>query len=212
MIAPLELETHTQQVIEAHAGFNKGFGRRLFDPAADHRDDVLFPFAAGQFGSGANMAFDTAYLRSVGGFDAALGAGTVALGGDDLAAFYDVIATGHQLVYEPAAIVSHRHHRDADALRRQAYGYGAGLSAHLTRCVINDPRVAFTMLRKVPPALRRAARIARPEASTELPEPPPSLTWHHLRGMAAGPVRYVRSRRAERAVRSRSTRPVPTSR
>ncbi len=205
MIAPLELDTRTQQLIEAHAGFNKGFEQRLFDPAGDHHDDVLFPFAAGVFGSGANMSFDTEYLRSVGGFDAAMGAGTVALGGDDLAAFYDVMATGHQLVYEPAAIVAHRHHRELPALQRQAYGYGAGLSAHLTRCVVNEPRVAFAMLRRLPPALRRAARIARPERSADRPEPPPGLTWHHLRGMAAGPVRYVRSRRAERALDSSGT-------
>jgi O-antigen biosynthesis protein len=211
MIAPLELDTRTQQLIEAHAGFSKGFEQRIFDPNADRRDDLLFPFAAGVFGSGANMAFDVGYLRSVGGFDAALGAGTVALGGDDLAAFYDVMASGHRLVYEPAAVVSHRHHRELDALQRQAYGYGAGLSAHLTRCILNDPRVALSMLRGVPPALRRAARIARPQVSADRPAPPSSLTLHHLRGMAAGPVRYVRSRRADRAGRPDPTPPVPAS-
>lgn len=199
MIAPLELETRTQQLIEAHAGFNKGFEQRIFDPELGHDDDVLFPFAAGVFGSGANMSFDTEYLRAVGGFDDALGAGTLALGGDDLAAFYDVISAGHRLVYEPAAIVSHRHHRELAALRRQAYGYGAGLSAHLARCVLNEPRAALAMLRRVPPALRRVGQIARPADSPDRPEPPPSLTWHHLRGMAVGPVRYVRSRRATRA-------------
>lgn len=197
MIAPLELDTVTQQLIEAHAGFNKGFRRRLFDPTDDRPDNALFPFAAGEFGSGANMSFDTDYLRSVGGFDDALGAGTIALGGDDLAAFYDVMATGHQLVYEPAAVVSHRHHREIAALRRQAYGYGAGLSAHLTRCIINDPGVAWTMVRQVVPALKRARSIASPETNAEVPSPPRSLTWQHLRGMASGPVRYVRSRRAE---------------
>jgi O-antigen biosynthesis protein len=199
MIAPLELDTPTQQLIEAHAGFNKGFSRRIFDPAQDHRDDPLFPYAAGAFGSGANMSFDTAYLRDVGGFDAALGAGTIALGGDDLAAFYDVITHGHQLVYEPGAVVSHRHHRDLEALQRQAYGYGAGLSAHLTRCVLNDPRTAVRMLRRLAPAARRAVSIASPERGTAVPAPPRSLTLHHVRGMAAGPVRYIRSRRAERS-------------
>ena len=140
MIAPLELDTRTQQLIEAHAGFNKGFEQRLFDPAGDHHDDVLFPFAAGVFGSGANMSFDTEYLRSVGGFDAAMGAGTVALGGDDLAAFYDVMATGHQLVYEPAAIVAHRHHRELPALQRQAYGYRDHEFFRLKIFAIHDAR------------------------------------------------------------------------
>ena len=62
------------------------------------------------------------------------------MGGDDLAAFYDVITAGHRLVYEPAAIVLHRHYRDYAGLRRQTYGYGAGLGAHLTRCLLRDPR------------------------------------------------------------------------
>ena len=211
MIAPLELETETQQIIETHAGFNKGFARRLFDPRSDHSSDALFPFAAGVFGSGANMAFATEYLREVGGFDDALGAGTIALGGDDLAAFYDVMAHGRQLVYEPAAIVAHRHHRELAALQRQAYGYGAGLSAHLMRCVLNDPKVVWSMFRGLVPAARRAVRIAAPETSTTVPSPPRSLALHHVRGMASGPLRYLRSRRADRALRRDAPAPVGAS-
>jgi O-antigen biosynthesis protein len=211
MIAPLELDTATQQLIESHAGFNKGFVRRLFDPEGDNSRNVLFPFAAGVFGSGANMAFDTDYLRGAGGFDEALGAGTIALGGDDLAAFYDVMAHGHQLVYEPAAVVSHRHHRDPESLERQAYGYGAGLSAHLTRCVVNDPRTVLAMAKRLPPALRRVASIARPSDAQVAPARPRSLTLQHVRGMAAGPARYVRSRRAARSAGSSLARPVTST-
>lgn len=201
MITPLELDTPTQQTIEAYSGFSKGFDPKLFD-TGDHRpDSPLFPFAAGLLGSGANMAFRTDYLASVGGFDPALGAGTIALGGDDLAAFYDVMVHGRQLAYEPAAIVEHRHHRDPDALARQAYGYGAGLSAHLARCVIEDPKAAAQMLRRAPSGFQRARSIAQPDA-TGRPPAPAGLSRHHLRGMVAGPWRYVRSRRKER----RSTR------
>ena len=106
------------------------------------------------------MAFRTDYLRRRRGFDAALGTGTVAMGGDDLAAFYDVVSAGHRLVYEPGAIVLHQHYRDYAALRRQTYGYGAGLGAHLTRCLIDDPR-----LRRRPGALRGRRRSAGPAPS-----------------------------------------------
>ena len=41
----------------------------------------------GQFGSGASLAFKTAALRRLGGFAAELGAGTSALGGEDLDVF-----------------------------------------------------------------------------------------------------------------------------
>ena len=58
------------------------------------------------------MAFATDVLRDLGGFDPALGTGTAASGGDDLAAFFEVLAAGHALVYEPSAVVFHAHRRE----------------------------------------------------------------------------------------------------
>ena len=72
------------------------------------------------------MSFDRDALRDIGGFDAVIGTGTVARGGDDLAAFFGVIAAGHRLVYQPTALVWHRHRRDLESLANQAYGYGVG--------------------------------------------------------------------------------------
>ena len=99
------------------------------------------------------------------------------MGGDDLAAFYDVITAGHRLVYEPAAIVLHRHHRDYAGLRRQTYGYGAGLGAYLTRCLLRDPRAALALLRHAPaaappgPADPHPAGRHRPAALPARPQP-----------------------------------------
>ena len=78
--------------------------------------EPLYPYTAGVFGSGANMAFRADALRAMGGFDTSLGAGSAALGGDDLAAFFDVIEAGHTLVYEPTAFVRHRHRADRTVL------------------------------------------------------------------------------------------------
>lgn len=194
LIAPRELDTLPQQWVEGNALFDKGLQRRTFD-AAEHRpDDPLFPLTAGSLGSGANMSFRTDFLRRQGGFDNALGTGTVALGGDDLAAFHDVIAAGRRLVYEPAAIVLHRHYRDYAGLRRQTYGYGAGLGAYLTRTLLRDPRTAVTFLRHAPAAARRARRILTPPALTGLPPYPRELSREQRRGLASGPGRYLRSR------------------
>jgi len=195
MITPLELDTPTQQQIEAFTAFNKGFSREIFHRSDTNRDP-LFPYAAGRFGSGANMAFRTEALRSIGGFDNALGAGTIALGGDDLAAFYDVIVHGYRLVYEPAAFVQHQHHRDEAALSRQTYGYGAGLTAHLTRCVFNDPGAILHFARLSVRGLARAREIAAPRGARATTPYPRSLVRRHVRGMLAGPIRYIRSRRA----------------
>src|SRR3712207_5083712 len=120
------------------------------------------------------------------------------MGGDDLAAFYDVITAGQRLVYEPAAIVLHRHHRDFAGLRRQVYGYGAGLGAYLTRCLLRDPRAVAAFLRQAPAAARRARRILAPPPVPGLPPYPRELTLQHWRGLVSGPWRYLRSHRSVR--------------
>ena len=184
--------------MEGNATYDKGLQRRVFDTGANRPADPLFPYTAGAFGSGANMAFRIDYLREHRGFDAALGTGTVALGGDDLAAFYDVVRAGHRLVYEPGAIVLHQHYADYAALRRQTYGYGAGLGAHLMRCLITDPRLVVALATSAPAALRRATTIVRPPVTDGLPPYPADLSRQQLRGLLSGPFRYLRSRRHAR--------------
>ena len=49
------------------------------------------------------MAFRTAVLRDLGGFDEALGTGTPAQGGEDLLMFVRLLSGGGRLAYEPAA-------------------------------------------------------------------------------------------------------------
>ena len=121
------------------------------------------------------------------------------MGGDDLAAFHDVITAGHRLVYEPAAIVLHQHHRDYAGLRRQTYGYGAGLGAYLTRTVLREPGTALFFLRHAPAAVRRARRILTPPALTDLPPYPRDLSRRAVaRAGGPGPGRYLRSRRQSR--------------
>lgn len=199
MIAPRELDTLPQQWVESQGVYGKGFRPRVFDNGRNRPEDPMFPLTAGVLGSGANMAFRTDYLRESGGFDVALGTGTVAMGGDDLAAFYDVIHRGRRLVYEPGAIVLHPHHRDLDALRRQVYGYGAGLGAHLTRCVLEDPRALATLLRHHRAATARLGTILRPQIDG-LPPYPRELSRAQRRGLVSGPARYLVSRHRARRV------------
>jgi cellulose synthase/poly-beta-1,6-N-acetylglucosamine synthase-like glycosyltransferase len=195
MIAPRELDTLTQQWLEANVLYDKGLQRRTFDAESHRPADPLFPYTSGAFGSGANMAFRTSFLHERDGFDEALGAGTIAMGGDDLAAFYDVISSGKRLVYEPAAIVLHQHPRQYEALKRQTYGYGAGLGAHLTRCLLRSPSIALTFLRHLPAVVHRGTEIVLPTAAVELPPYPRELSRLQLKGVASGPWRFFLSRR-----------------
>jgi len=213
---PSELETPAQLTLEEYYG---GFGLRAFE-AVSHRmraprgssllasttvdaidDDgrVLRSFslyAAGSFGAGANMAYRAGALRELGGFDRALGAGTETHGGEDLAMFARLAWRGYAVAFEPASIVHHTHRREEASLERQIKGYGVGYSALLTALVVEDPRHLWRMAAMA----RRALRIMSADYRDKLVvdrQPNPrtrELARMELRGMAAGPLAYLRSR------------------
>src|SRR6185312_3629836 len=91
---PMELRTQAQMWFEQFGGFSKGYARRVFDLAENRLRNRLYPYSAGVFGTGANMAFRTSALRATGGFDPALGPGSSGVGGEDLAAFFQIIMAG----------------------------------------------------------------------------------------------------------------------
>jgi O-antigen biosynthesis protein len=198
LILPAELRTRAQYWTERHGGFGKGFERRLFDALENRPPDRLFPFAAGSFGSGANMAFRAEVLRRLGNFDAALGAGTLARGGDDLAAFVSVVRSGYQLVYDPAALVWHHHRPDERDMGRQAYGYGVGLGSYLMKTSLDDPGVLLHFVRTAPWAV---AHLVNPASSKNRRLPadyPAMLKWKERAGVVVGFWAYLRSRAALR--------------
>jgi GT2 family glycosyltransferase len=199
LIMPAELQTRAQLMLETHGHFGKGFEQRLVNCGAYRPADPLFPFTVGQLGSGANMAFRADRLRELGGFDPATGTGTVARGGDDLAAFFSVLAAGDSLVYQPTALAWHHHRRDLESLGDQAYGYGVGLGAYLTSALAGHPAMAGQALRRAPAALRYAfhpasARNARVGGSW-----PRRLVWRERRGLVLGPAAYGVTRLRRRA-------------
>jgi GT2 family glycosyltransferase len=194
MILPWELRTPVQVMLEGYAGYSKGTVQRVYD-LADHRpDDPLFPFATGKLGSGANMSFRRSALREMGGFDPALGAGTRARAGDDLYAFLEVILNGHRLVYQPGAIVRHRHADNMAALERQVYGYGVGLTAYLTKCLVDRPRLVLTVARRVPAAIAYVLDPGSGKNARLPPGYPRELTRLERLGMLVGPFAYLASR------------------
>ncbi|MFE6460068.1 glycosyltransferase [Streptomyces cinereoruber] len=204
LILPARLATPAQVLLESHGGFAKGFAPRLYDPARPPADEPLFPFTAGSFGSGANMAFRTEALRRAGGFDPATGTGTAAKGGDDLYAFVAVLSAGFRLRYTSRALVWH-HHRDTwQDLRNQAYGYGAGLTAYLTATLVRRPRLLPALLARLPRGLAHARTMTaqRGEAGGGVPGEhgahhhpwPRSLSRLERRGMLYGPIGYAKAR------------------
>ncbi|MEV0371305.1 glycosyltransferase [Streptomyces sp. NPDC050636] len=196
LIVPAELETAAQCTLEGHGGFGKGFTRRSWSPAHPPTDP-LFPFTAGQFGSGANTAFRTDVLRELGGFAPATRTGAPAHGGDDLLAFFQVLAAGSAIVYQPDAIVWHRHRRATDAVTAQAFGHGAGFGAFLAAAVRHWPTPLPSLVRRIPGGIRHVATKSR-TGTGATGVWPVRLTLREVRGLLYGPAGYLRSRYASR--------------
>lgn len=194
LILPAELLTPAQTLLEQYGGFARGFVPRLFDEGANRPEDPLFPLTAGRFGSGANMAFRVDALRAAGGFEVALGAGTPARGGDDLAGFLRVIRRGHTLAYQPGAVVWHHHRREYTGLQRQARHYGVGLGAYLTDAIVRQPGLGLRLLGRIPAAVAHLLGGGSPKNSSKKADFPRELERAERIGILLGPVAYVRSR------------------
>jgi Glycosyl transferase family 2 len=193
LILPAELETPAQLLTEQFGGYGRGFARQAFTSGMP-APSPLFPFTAGRFGSGANMAFRTDWLTARAGFDPATGAGSPARGGDDLTAFLKVIVDGGTLIYEPAAIVRHWHRRDYAGMQRQAFGYGVGLGAYLAASVRMQPRLLGGMLRRSLPAVRHVVSAGSAKNAGRDESFPRDLIWRERAGIVAGPFAYAVSR------------------
>jgi glycosyltransferase involved in cell wall biosynthesis/GT2 family glycosyltransferase len=201
LVMPRELETEAQVWFEGYARFSRRLGRRAYDLGPNRPPgDPLFPFDIGVLGTGANMAFRAGALRAAGGFDPAFN--TAALpNGTDVEALLRVLLRGWTVVREPGAIVHHAHQRDYDQLERRVYGYGLGLTAVLTKALIQNPRLLPDLVRKLPRGLAFALSPRSAKNGAKHDDFPPALGRLELRGMLRGPLAYRRGRREARRAR-----------
>lgn len=147
LVVPYELETEAQSIFELNGGFGRGFNRRWVS-VAQTKNQRWPSYGTGQYGTGANMAFRRSLFDELGYFDPALDVGTATNGGGDLEIFFRVLKAGHELCYEPEAIVRHRHRRDYAKLREQIANNGVGLYSYFVRSFLHypDERVSFAKL------------------------------------------------------------------
>lgn len=191
LVLPLELETPSQFWFEEHDGGSRSvqlFTRSIFDKSKRH----VHLFRPGGHGGGANMAFTAAFLRGIGGFDPALGAGRRA-GGEDHAALFRAIARGHKLVHEPASLVYHQHRRDYPALRKQVYHYGTGYTAYILKSILDTPLLLFDLTVKLPfdfISILNGWLSKNRKKSTSYPK---ELNRLELKGRLYGPIAYIQS-------------------
>ncbi|NWJ47929.1 MAG: glycosyltransferase [Chloroflexi bacterium] len=138
LVAPARQDTPSQELFEAFGGLGKGFMYKHINMAWQ-RTATFFPLGTGNFGAGANMAFRTAVIKELGGFDVAFGNGVPNNGHNDNELFYRLIRAGYGLVYNPDALVWHYHREDMKSLYYQINGYGHGTASFLLKTFISDP-------------------------------------------------------------------------
>lgn len=218
LVASGELRTPTQRWFDERVTWSRNLAPRVHRLSAPPADRPLFPFAVGDYGTGANFAMRRSAILELGGFDEALGVGTVTGGGEDIDMFSRVVLAGGALAVEPAALVWHRHRADLEALRVQARGYGTGLGAWLTKIALR-PRTLRMALQRAPRAVRHLVVGSAADGTTADTAPAPvaegplddaaflrevgRMRWIELWSVGRGVVRYGRSRRTVR-VRQRS--------
>lgn len=211
LIVADEIDVEAQRLFEQYGGFGRGFDRQYFrvDTASGERAARRHA-GAGRFGAGANMAFRRRIFDRIGLFDVALDVGTPTNGGGDLEMFFRVLKEGGTLVYEPSALVRHRHRRTYAELRTQLANNGIGLYAYLVRSAAAYPDERAGIIRLGAWwfwwwNLRRLGRsFVRPG------EFPRDLILAELRGCFTGLRRYARAKEHAARIASSDAQP-PTA-
>jgi GT2 family glycosyltransferase len=216
MIMPGQSQSLSQLLLEHHRDFDRGFLPQVFNRTENHPRGLLSPFTAGRFSAGANIAFETELLRELGGFDAALGSGTFARGGDALLALFRAVVRGTALVYQPGALVW-RHHRDDGATPRdQAFGNGVGLGAYVASALIHEPAMLPALMpplmRRLPAGVAHAFTGSSQDGLEHDTGWPADLAKRERRGLLWGPAAYLISRHRTRRETRRLTASVATVR
>ena len=195
LVASASLERPAEQYFDRRVWWSSSCEPRLFTAQRRPGDSPLHPYTAGIFGTGANFAADVSVLRSLGGFDECLGAGSPTQGGEDLDIFVRLVTAGHALSYEPSALVWHEHRVDSDSLQRQMYAYGLGLTAYLTKYGLARSS-RRELLRRIPGGVRHALVLLRRshQAADQSALEQTGTGGIELRGMLRGPQAYLRAR------------------
>ncbi len=189
LAAPAEIENAAQALFESKVKWGENLQAQYYTMTKQSDYPWAFPYAAGNFGTGANFAVHRETILKLGGFDEALGAGTRCQGGEDLEMFVRVLREGYGLTYQPSAIVWHVHRSDESSLRKLLFGYGKGVSATALAEFLRPGKI--DMLRGTMLGAASLISHRRDELDYGMP-------WQHLAlegaGVLLGPAAYMMER------------------
>lgn len=193
LVLPAELDTEAQCLFETYGGFGRGYDREWYTRAGHQAfTSSVFHHGPGRFGTGANMAFRRSVFADIGGFDPALDVGTATTGGGDLEMYFRILQEGYSLVYEPRALLRHRHRRSMDGLHRQIETWGRSLFAFKARALAHYPeeRAGF---REMTTWWRRYTGRRLLKSLWGSSEIPASLIWAEVKTVWDGAASYRRA-------------------
>ena len=200
LVVPYELETEAQVLFEEQGGFGKGFEQKYYRV----RPEKKVPWhllGTGNLGTGANMAYRLSVFDSVGFFDPALDVGTVTKGAGDLEMFYRILKGRHTFVYEPTAIVRHRHRESYQQLRQQLQNNGSVLS-YFTCAVRSYPEDVLSFVLVIL-AWMKSYHLPQLWHSIFYPKQyPTELVLSELKGFIIGLTRYSVARKKSLEIES----------
>jgi GT2 family glycosyltransferase len=173
-VLPVELQTEAQRLFESYGGLGRGFNRFFVNADWFRRCRKAVP--TWELGCTANAAFRASIFSDpdIGLIDEALGAGTPTGCSEDTYVFYRALKAGFDIVYEPDALVWHRHRDTMQALRRQIYSYSKGHVAYHLTTWLNDGD------------WRALVRLGY-----ELPRTYARRAYHRLRGWSDYPLSFI---------------------
>jgi GT2 family glycosyltransferase len=197
MVPSAELRSFPQAYFDRRVTWARSCFPQTYSLSTPPRDQDLFPFQVGRYGTGANFAMRRGVVAALGGFDEALGVGSQTRGGEDIDMFVRVLLADHQLVYQPSALVWHRHRADMSALREQIACYGLGLGAWITK-LLCDRKTARMVFQRAWRGINHARKMTRVSVN-QGQEPSELHAGGNLRAtelwaMVRGPAAYARAR------------------
>jgi GT2 family glycosyltransferase len=191
-VFPYRLDTPARVRMERQASLGRGMRRVAFDW------QTISPVHGSAVGVGANMAFRRSRLLELGDepFPPELDAGTETESGGDSYVLGRLLAAGGRILYDPELFIFHQHRPDGAALNRAVRGYGIGLSAMLTKLLVEERELAapraWSWLVKQYLKTQRRRVVGRADAVET------RISWNYLYGGFLGVGRWVRALRTQR--------------
>jgi hypothetical protein len=195
---PLELETPHQALVAGLVGSTNESTPRTLSLAGDTADRLAVRVAE-QLGPGLNVAVRADVLRALGGFDPALGPGTVARGAEDLDLYIRLLQAGQAVGFQPDALVWRGLPRDLAGAKRAAVARGMSIGVAISKHVHDGNKLAVELRAAARHIRRRAARPGNPRRTL--------FETRALTGLIAAPVAYSQSVRAQARLPAGPERP-----